>query len=588
MLEILKYLRKREVALIFTSAALVLLQVVLELKLPDYMKEITVLVQTPGNTLKDVWIAGGYMMLCALASMILAIATGYLSAIVAASFSKRLRSGVYDRVTAFSMEEINNFSTASLITRSTNDIVQVQMVIAMGMVVIFRAPFMATWAILKIADKNISWMVVTGIAVAVMLGMLSVLIIFALPRFRIIQTLTDNLNRVTRENLTGIRVVRAYNAEKFQQEKFEGANEDLTQTHLFVSRIMAIMGPGMAMIMSGLSLAIYWIGAYLIQDAAGMDRVVVFSDMIVFVSYAMQIVMSFMMLTMIFIIVPRAAVSAKRILEVLKTQEKVVDGTKGDSATDVQGEIEFRNVCFQYPDAGEPVLQDISFIAKKGETVAFIGSTGSGKSTLINLIPRFFDATAGEVLVDGINVRTYTQEALRNKIGYVSQRAVLFGGTIASNVAFGSNAENKDYSPEEIRRALRIAQAEEFVDEMDGREQAAVSQGGTNLSGGQKQRISIARAICRKPEILIFDDSFSALDYKTDRILREELSKETAQTTKLIVAQRIGTIMDADKIIVLDEGRMVGCATHRELLRDCEVYRQIAYSQLSKEELDNE
>ncbi|MTM91834.1 ATP-binding cassette domain-containing protein, partial [Turicibacter sanguinis] len=489
-------------------------------------------------------------------------------------------------VESFSMQEINQFSNASLITRSTNDITQVQMVFAMGLQVMIKAPILAVWAILKILGKNFEWSLVTAGAVCVLLVMLSIILIFAVPKFKIIQGLTDNLNLVTRENLTGIRVVRAYNAENYQEEKFENANNILTRTHLFTGRIMAIMGPGMTLIMSGLSLAIYWIGAYLIEAADRMDKIGLFSDMVVFSSYSIQVVMAFMMLTMIFIMLPRATVSAKRIMEVLNTPLSIVDGTK-QAPTDRVGEVEFRNVSFKYPDAEEYVIENISFKANRGETVAFIGSTGSGKSTLINLVPRFYDATEGEVLVDGMNVKDYKQSDLNNKLGYVSQKAVLFAGTVESNIAFGDNGRQMA-KLDQVKKAITIAQGRDFVEKMDRTYHSSIAQGGSNVSGGQKQRLAIARAICRDPEIYIFDDSFSALDYKTDRVLRAALRQETKDATHLIVAQRIGTIIHADKIIVLDEGKMVGIGTHQELLKNCEVYRQIAYSQLSKEELEHE
>lgn len=610
MLGILKYLRKREMLFMLGTIVVTIIQVFLELKLPDYMNAITTTVITPGSPMSEIWRAGRMMLLCSFGGLVASVAVGFFCAKVATGFSMRLRSKVYDKVTGFSMEEINGFSTASLITRSTNDIMHVQMFLVMGTAIMFRAIIMASMAIGKIYSKSWQWTVSTAIAVLLLLLLIISLIIIVLPKFKIIQTLTDNLNRVTRENLTGIRVVRAYNAEDFQEGKFEEANEELTKTHLFTQRAMAIMGPGMSIIMNGLSLAVYWIGAYLINEAGSPDeKIMMFSDMVVFSSYAMQVVMSFMMLTMIFIILPRASVSAKRIMEVLDTKTKIVDGVAGSangaSATEedqdsadkkeaagVQNtaqkdthEVIFDNVTFRYPDASDAVLENISFTAKSGETVAFIGSTGSGKSTLINLVPRFYDVTEGRILVDGVDVREYTQEALRNKIGLVPQRAVLFAGTIRSNIAYGENGKQKEYTDEEIWEALRIAQAEDFVSKLDKKLDADVAQGGTNFSGGQKQRLSIARAICRRPDIYIFDDSFSALDYKTDRVLRGELAKVTGNAITLLVAQRIGTILDADQIIVLDDGKIVGKGTHKELMQTCEVYQQIAYSQLSKEEL---
>ncbi|MGE7674149.1 ABC transporter ATP-binding protein [Lysinibacillus sp. NPDC094403] len=587
MLKIFKYLKPKEWTLIVASIVFIVGQVWLDLKLPDYMSKITTLVQTQGSKTSEIWTAGGKMLLCALGSMILAVIVGYFAARVATSLSKELRKGVFNKTLSFSMEEINGFSIASLITRSTNDITQIQQTVAMGLQVMIKAPILATWAILKIMGKSWEWSAATGVAVIVLLILIGNLIIFVLPKFKVVQKLTDNLNRVTREGLTGIRVVHAYNAQGYQEEKFEKVNNDLTDTNLFVNRLMALMQPGMGLIMSGLTLSIYWIGAHLINNAAGMDRIGKFSDMVVFSSYAMQVVMAFMLLSMTFILLPRAAVSVARINEVLNTPQTIIDGEIQSSPKGIEGEIELRNVSFKYPDAEDYVLKDISFTAHKGETVAFIGSTGSGKSTLINLIPRFYDVTEGEVLIDGINVKEYAQEALYNKLGYVSQKAVLFSGTVKSNVAYGNNGQNPS-TDEEIKKAVEIAQGQEFVEKMEGEYEAAIAQGGTNLSGGQKQRLSIARAVNRNPEIFIFDDSFSALDYKTDRQLRSTLKKETKGATSLIVAQRIGTIKDADKIIVLDEGKIVGMGKHSELLKTCSTYQEIAYSQLSKEELENE
>lgn len=584
VIKILKYLKPKEWLLAGVSLIFIVVQVWLDLKMPEYMSEITQLVQTPGSEMKDIWIAGGYMLLCALGSLAGAVIVGYFAAKIAASFSARLRSMLFNKVESFSMEEINRFSTSSLITRSTNDITQVQMLVTMALQLIIKAPITAVWAITKIAGKGFEWSMVTGLAVLIVILMVTLLMIFVMPKFRKMQTLTDNITRVTRENLTGLRVVRAYNAEDYQEDKFETANEELTSTQLFTNRAMTVMMPVMNMLMSGISLAIYWIGAYLIDAAEAADRLIIFSDMVVFSQYSVQIIMSFMMMVMIFVMLPRASVSAKRINEVLDTDSTILDGNKTNGMPGRVGEVSFNHVSFKYPDAAEYVLEDINFTAKQGETVAFIGSTGSGKSTLINLVPRFFDVTEGEVLIDGVNVKDYKLEALYNKIGYVPQKAVLFKGTVSSNVAYGENGGG-GYSDNEIKKAVQIAQGTDFVENMEDGYNASVAQGGTNVSGGQKQRLAIARAVCRKPEIYIFDDSFSALDYKTDRVLRNELKKQTSGITSLIVAQRIGTIMDANRIIVLDEGKVIGTGTHKELLRNCAVYKEIAMSQLSEEEL---
>ncbi|AIW39985.1 MULTISPECIES: ABC transporter ATP-binding protein [Paenibacillus] len=584
MLKIFKYLKKNEWMLVVCSLAFIVVQVWLDLKLPDYMAEITTKLQTEGTPVSELLIPGSYMLFCAVGSMIASIIVGYFAAKVAAGLAMRLRAMVFDKTLSFSMEEMNNFSTASLITRSTNDVTQIQTVVALGLQVIIKAPILAVWAIVKIADKNWQWTASTGAAVAALILMLSVIVVFALPSFQRIQRLTDNLNRVTREHLIGLRVVRAYNADQYQQEKFEQANVELTNTNLFANRLMTMIGPGMTFIMSGLSVSIYWIGAYLINGAAVPDRITLFSNMVVFSSYAMQVVMAFMMVSMIFILMPRASISAKRIMEVLNTESSIVNGHETTGEESVMGQVEFRNVSFKYPDAEEAVLRNISFTAKRGETVAFIGATGSGKTSVINLIPRFYDVTEGEVLVDGVNVRNYNQQALHNKIGYVPQRAVLFNGTVVSNVSYGDNGR-AGASEKLVKEAVGIAQGTEFVEKMDGQYQGRISQGGANVSGGQKQRLSIARAIYRQPEIYIFDDSFSALDYRTDRILRSALKKETGHATTLIVGQRIGTIKDADRIIVLDQGEIVGSGTHEELMTNCSTYQEIAYSQLSKEEL---
>lgn len=585
MLRIFKNFRKQEVVLALFSVVFVVAQVWLELKLPDYMREITSLITTQDSAMHDILIAGGKMLLCAFGSLLVTVLVAVCASRIASNFSAIVRGKLFDKVQSFSMEEIGRFSTASLITRSTNDVTQVQMLIVMGLSIMLRAPIMAVMAILKIVDKSWQWTLSTGVAVVVLLIVVIICVSLCMPKFKRLQSLTDDINQVTRENLTGLNVVRAYNAEAYQEEKFEKVNKDLTDTHWFTSKTMAFMMPTIMMIMNGLSLAIYWIGAVLINDAQDMqEKFTLFSDMVVFSSYAMQVVMSFMMLVMIFIMLPRASVAAKRILEVLDTEPSIEDGTRDTFPVMKDGEVEFKDVSFKYPDAEEYVLEHISFSAKKGETIAFIGATGCGKSTAINLIPRFYDATEGEVFVDGVNVKEYTQEALHNKIGYVSQKAILFSGTIADNVAYGENGK-APATPDDIAMAVKVAQASEFVEKKDQGYDGYVAQGGSNFSGGQKQRLSIARAIARQPEILIFDDSFSALDYKTDRILREALRKECKDATKIIVAQRIGTIRDADKIIVLDDGQIAGMGTHDELMTNCEVYQEIAYSQLSKEEL---
>ena len=589
MLKVLKTLKWREWLYAAVAVGFIVLQVWLDLKMPDYMSQITQLaVMSDAANMPEIWKNGGLMLACALGSAISSVAVGFFAARIAASVSFRLRSRVFDKVEGFSMEEINKFSTASLITRTTNDIMQVQMLISMGLQVVIKAPILAVWAVCKILTRNWQWSVVTAAAVVIMAVMMLFILIVVFPKFRRVQKLTDNLNSVTRENLTGVRVVRAYNAEKYQEKKFEDANLELTKTQLFTSRAMAVLAPVMTMIMSGLTLAIYWIGAYLIDALpTAAERSELFGQMAAFSGYAMQVVVAFMMLAMIFIIMPRAMVSVRRIGEVLDTESTIKDGTLTASPEGSPvGTVEFRNVSFKYPDAGEYVLRDISFKAEKGQTVAFIGSTGSGKSTAINLVPRFYDATEGDVLVDGVNVKDYTLRALHDKIGYVPQRAVMFSGTVESNVAYGEK-EGTEYTLDDVKDAVRVAQGTDFIEKKDDTYRAHVAQGGTNFSGGQKQRLAIARAVCRRPEIYIFDDSFSALDYKTDRQLRTALKEETGEATSLIVAQRIGTIRDADLIIVLDEGKVVGKGTHDELMQSCEVYREIAYSQLSAEELEN-
>ncbi len=584
MLKLFKNFRKKEWILAGISLVFIVLQVWMDLTMPDYMSEITTLVQTPGSEMADILIAGGKMLLFALGSLAASVATAVCAAKIASEFAAILRSRLFRKVQSFSMEEIGRFSAASLITRSTNDITQVQMLIVMGLQMLIKAPIMAVWAICKISGKEWEWTLATGVAVVVLLSIVGICVVLAMPKFKKLQILTDDLNRVTRENLNGLRVVRAYNAEEYQEEKFETANKNLTGTQLFAMRTMSFLMPSIQLIMSGLSLSIYWIGAILINEAQIMDKISLFSEMMVFSQYAIQVVMSFMMLVMIFMILPRASVSAKRINEVMDTELTIHNGTRMDGEKGKTGEIEFRNVSFRYPDAGEYAVRNISFTAKKGETIAFIGATGCGKSTVINLIPRFYDTTEGEVLVDGVNVKEYDQHALRNKIGYVSQKAVLFSGSIRSNIAYGENGKTRPRH-EEIALAAATAQADEFVKKTEDTYDGYVAQGGANFSGGQKQRLSIARAIARKPEIFIFDDSFSALDYKTDRKLREALDRECRAATRLIVAQRIGTIRDADKIIVLEEGKIAGIGSHNELMQNCEVYKQIAFSQLSKEEL---
>lgn len=584
MKKLLRNLTKKEWALAAVAFVFIIVEVWLELTMPEYMAEITRLVQT-NSSMSEILAAGGMMLLCALGSLSGTVVTAVCAAKIAANFSGVLRGKLFRRVQSFSMEEIGRFSTASLITRSTNDVTQVQMLIVLGLNIMLKAPIMAVWAIGKIAGKEWEWTVSTAVAVVVLLIVVGICLLLALPKFRQMQQLTDDLNRVTRENLTGLRVIRAYNAEDYQEKKFADANHALTSTNLFAMRTMSFLFPSIQIIMSGLSLVIYWIGAVLINDVGMAGKITLFSDMMVFSQYAVQVVMSFMMLVMIFMLLPRALVSAKRICEVLDTEPTIHEGEKTDGQPEKAGEVEFKNVSFKYPDAEDCVLKDITFKAKKGETVAFIGSTGCGKSTVINLIPRFYDVTAGQVLVDGVDVREYRQKALRNKIGYVSQKATLFTGTIRSNVAYGENGKGEKMLDDHVESAVKTAQSADFVESMEDGYDGYVAQGGANLSGGQKQRISIARAIARKPEILIFDDSFSALDYRTDKKLREALKKECADTTRLIVAQRIGTIRDADRIIVLDEGKMAGMGRHEELMKNCEVYRQIAFSQLSKEEL---
>lgn len=581
MLKILRHLTRRELFFVGVSFVFIIMQVWLDLKLPDYMAEVTLLIQTEGTTVSDLWQPGMMMLLCAVISMVAAIIVGCFAARIAAGLAKRIRGMVFDKTISFSLAEMNHFSTPSLITRSTNDITQIQMIVAMGLQVIIKAPILAVWAIIKIYNKNLEWTAATGVVLLLLVALILILVLVAIPKFKVIQTLTDNLNRITRENLTGLRVIRAYNAEDYQLRKFEKANTEVTSTNLFVNRIMALISPSMMLLMSGLSVAIYWIGAYLIQNANAVDKLPLFSNMVVFSSYAMQVIMAFMMVSMIFIMLPRAQVSAKRILEVLNTSSTIHDGELA-----LEGsieEIKFNNVSFRYPNSEQNVLTNLQFTAKKGETIALIGSTGSGKTTAIQLIPRFFDVTEGEVLINGQNIKKFNQKALRDAIGYVSQSAFLFRGTVKSNVMYGSKEDSSMW----LQEVISIAQGTEFVEKMENSYDAMIAQGGKNVSGGQKQRLSIARAIYKKPSIYLFDDSFSALDYETDRKLRSALKETTNDAITFIVAQRIGTIKEADRILVFDQGRIVGNGTHDELMMNCETYQEIAYSQLSKEELEH-
>lgn len=587
MLRILKHLRWKEWLLVAACVVLIVGQVQLDLALPDYMSEITRLVQTEGSQMSDILLAGGKMLLCALGSMLLTVCTTFFTAQIASRFSARLRGEMYRKVVGFSNEEINRFSTASLITRTTNDISQLQMFFSFGMQSLIKAPIMAFIAVGKISTKSWEWSLLTGGVIAFVCVLLVFIMLYAVPRMKKMQTLTDNLNRITRENLTGLQVVRAYNAENYQEGKFAKANEEMTRNSQQANIAMSVMNPGMNLAMNGLTLGIYWIGAALISaiavtsPAAMMERIGLFSDMVVFMQYAMQVIMAFLMLVMIFVMLPRVTVSAGRINEVLDTKARIVDGKETQGKPGMKGEIEFRDVSFRYPDADGDTIHHISFTAHHGQTVALIGATGCGKSSIINLIPRLYDATSGQVLVDGVDVRDYTQDALRSKIGFVPQKAFLFAGTVSSNVGYGED----NASGAAIRKAVAVAQAAEFVESPDVGYSGTVAQGGSNFSGGQKQRLSIARAVARDPEILVFDDSFSALDYKTDHALRQALREQTSGTTNIIVAQRIGTIRDADCILVIEDGAIVGKGTHRELMESCKVYQEIAYSQLSKEEL---
>lgn len=586
MIKLFKDLNKKDWLYVSISIILIVIQVWLELKMPDYMTNITRLVQTEGALMSDILREGGYMLLCALGSLVSAIVVGYFASNVAASFSMHTRKKIFNKVEELGMEEVKKFSTTSLITRTTNDITQLQMLIAMGLQLLIKAPITAVWAVTKILGKSIEWSMVTAVAVVILLVTIGIVILIVMPRFKIVQKLIDKINMVTRENLNGIRVIRAFNAEDYQENKFNMVNNDLTKNQMFNQKTFTVLNPIMYLVMYFLTLAIYFIGAILIRDAGMTDKIELFSNMIVFSSYAMQVIMSFLMLAMIFMMLPRANVSAERINEVLDTEISIKDGELTKKKNKKVGMVEFKNVSFKYPDADEYILENISFKANTGETVAFIGSTGSGKSTLINLVPRFYDVTSGEVLIDGVNVKEYKEEYLHDIVGYVPQKAVMFSGTVASNVSFGS-VNKKKPSEEDIDNAIKVSQSYEFVSKMEEGKDSYIAQGGTNVSGGQKQRLGVARAIARNPEIYIFDDTFSALDYKTDAILRKELKKYTKNATNLIVAQRIGTIMHADKILVLDKGKCVGIGTHEELLKTCDVYKEIALSQLSKEELGN-
>ncbi len=585
MIKLFKNLSKKEVIYSLICVVLVSINVWLELKIPDYMSAITRLVQTEGSKMSDIITQGAYMLGCAFGSLSVSIVVGYFAAQVASNFSAIIRKNIFEKVENMGIAEIKKFSTSSLITRTTNDVTQIEMLISMGLQALIKAPIMAVCAILKILNKGVEWSILTAICVVILLLVVGILMIIVLPRFEKVQKLIDKVNSVTRENLTGIRVIRAFNAEKYQTDKFKNVNDELTQMQLFNQHCFAIMSPIMMLVMNGLTLGIYVIGANLIQKAGMLDKITLFSNMVVFSSYGMQVIMSFLMLAMIFMMLPRAEISAKRINEVLDQKISIEDGTF-TGKTKETGTVEFKNVSFKYPDADEYVLKNISFKVSKGETIAFIGTTGSGKSTLINLVPRFYDSTEGEVLVDGINVKKYAGKTLHNKLGYIPQKAVMFTGSVSENVSYGDNGKGK-ISEEKVKEAIEIAQGTDFVTKMDGQYDAHIARGGTNVSGGQKQRLAIARAIARDPEIYIFDDSFSALDYKTDATLRKELKKYTKDATSMIVAQRIGTIINADKIVVLENGNCVGIGTHKELLKNCDVYKEIALSQLSKEELDN-
>ena len=581
MLRIFKYLDKKAWGYIVLALFFIVAQVGLEIMIPGFMSKITTLIETPGTTVSDVLVQGAFMLASAFGSLIAAIIVGLIGARLATRFAKKLRGEVFKKVDSFSLKEINDFSTASLITRTSNDITQIQMLITMGLQVVIRAPILAVWAISMIIGKSSEWTAITAISIVFLCIMIGIILYFALPRFKRVQMLTDKVTGVARENLTGMKVVRAFNAEKYQVNKFEGANNDLTNTHLFLGRIMAFMNPGMSLVMNVLSLSIYWIGAFILLELAIPDRLPVFSDMVVFSSYAMQVVMAFILMSMVFFILPRAAVSARRILEVLHTKPSIKNGTK--EIKDIE-EIRFDNVHFRYSPNAKDVLHNINLTIKKGETVAFIGSTGSGKSTLIQLIGRFYDTTQGQLLINGTNIKEYDLEKYIDLIGYVPQTNVLFTGTIASNIAFGQ----EEIDEERLAKAIDISQSREFIEKMEQKEQTDISQGGKNVSGGQKQRIAIARAIYKNPPVYIFDDSFSALDFSTDRKLRMAMKENLKDATVLLVGQRISTIQDADKIVVMDEGKIVGIGKHKELLKNCSVYLQIAQSQLSKGELGDE
>ena len=585
MIKLFKNLTKLDYLIILLVSILVVFSVYLDLKMPEYMSEITILVQTDGSKMSEILIAGAHMMVCAFGSLFCTIIVGYFTSLLSARFSRSVRRKLFTKVESFGLTEMKKFKTSSLITRTTNDVTQIEMLLSMGLQLLIKSPVMAVWALIKILGKSAELSMVTAVGVVIIVITNLIIIFIVTPKFVRIQKLTDSMNGVTRENITGIRVIRAFNAEKFEQKRFNKVNEDLTGTHLKITKTFALMDPIMNFVMHFQHLAIYVVGAILILSAGLLDKITIFSNMVVFSSWGMQVIISFLMLTMIFMILPRARVSANRINEVLDEDISIKSGNFAGKTPEI-GTVEFKNVSFKYPDADEYVIKDISFKANRGETIAFIGSTGSGKSTLINLIPRLYDATDGEVLVDGINVREYKLKELNNKISYVPQTAVMFTATVEENVAYGENGKEHPSSTK-IKEAIRVAQAKEFVEKMDDKYKAHIARGGTNISGGQKQRLSIARAIARDPEIYIFDDSFSALDYQTDSTLRHELKKYTKDATSLIVAQRIGTILHADKIIVLDKGECVGIGNHKELLEKCKIYKEIALSQLSEEELEN-